>query len=180
MMISDERTLRLRRYLRHIILTAGRISRSKRAMEGVHDQMRMVKAASTLGADHHVIHKEIDKLRDNFHDFLRADKKLRAYHHESSDSENKLRDKIGNVERKLDLVIDLQQNRQNKITSLEEKFQKRMTSQQEKLREVVDTIRNLEKEYRKLEKSGKYDKGTLKGMKKRIDEYKKKIKIGVN
>lgn len=177
LLTTPKRTVKLRRYLKHIIISAGKVQDSKLALQKVHNQIDKVKNLADLKGSKIELDKEIEGLKKHIGEFIRKDKKLKLSHHEPPYTMYQdLNDKISNLDRKLSLFVSLQEQRQEKFQKIEKNVRKKVQFNKEKIESVGFQIKRLEQEYKKIARSGKYDRPTLSKMKKRLDGYKKKLK----
>lgn len=178
---EKQKVVKLRRFLRHLIISAGKIHTSKMALSQVHNQLDRIKNVSDLEGSESDMHSEITKLRELLDTFVRTDKRLKGYHHEPPYSAYQdLNSRISNLDQKLALFMTLQEDRQAKFKKIEQKVKRGVETNKEKIDTIGNHIKKMEKEYARLEKTGKYSKKALDTLKRRLLSYKRKLRMVKN
>ena len=144
-------------------------------MNKVHDQIDRMKTVSIMGAKKKDVEQEAEKLKEYVNEFAKTGKNLKGFHHHEFDTYKDLKERIDRLQQKLDLYVSMQNDREKKFEKIEKKVRVKVYSNEEKIQLIKSKIQNLDREYKKIAGSGKYDKKFLRIMRLRLEAYKKKL-----
>lgn len=171
LLTSEDRTWKLRRFLRHIIISAAKMNDSRHAWQRVHYQMGRIKEVSLCQGSEEEIEKEIKTLKQNIADYIIKEKKLTGYTHFSPYQD--LLDKVNVLDENIERY--LKRCGPEKTVTTEGRFKQSIESHQERIQQLEQHIKRIDDEYKQLAQSDQYDKKTLARIKKRLLEYKQKF-----
>jgi len=123
------------------------------------------------------VEKELDELKKKIG--LVVDKERNIVTHVYNDDNilKNLKDKIGQLERKLDAYIMLSNSSQQRAQAIEEKIKKRMRPRHYEL--IKSQLRMMEDKYQKIKRMKGIDKERARVLKEKIEELKLKLEKGL-
>lgn len=166
---------RMRRFLKNLAAIYLRSQKRRKAHEDLHSQLKKVQKISMTDAEKKDVNREINELKDKINTLLEMKGHPPLPGRQSAD----VKDRIVQLESKLNLLLSKKTEREERIQILEDKIKKKLHEHQENrnlLQELRNQLNALGERYHALEGSKKHSKKELNEVKDRIEKTKKTLR----
>lgn len=161
---------KLKRFIKHLCLATKAIEERDQAKQQLSEHLKKLKTGKLSKSNLAKGIKELEKHIDNT--IEKEKKAIKIHHHEPSHQE-RLREKMQELDSKLKSLTEFHIKRQERIQQLEKKITSKADPKQRIIKEVKDTIAKLEKKYEKLAKE--HDAQDMEKIKEKINLLKSKL-----
>jgi chromosome segregation ATPase len=169
---------KLMRLFKNLCISKKKLDERKLARIRLDDKIEEVKSIyskkrSKFSIDQ--IEREFEELKHHIEEVLEKEKSLIKTQQKQFITKDEFKNKLLNLEKKIDFYLNLKSRSYKRAKELEEKIKKTFENKEEEIKLLKSKIKSLEKYYRGLKK-GRYSKKGLEKIRKRIQYLKKELK----
>jgi len=165
-------------FARQICLAYKRQQEKKQAHSQLQEQVQKVQdITKKKKPGKQKVEKEIEELKKRINFVVDKERTVVTHVYNDDNILRNLKDKISQLDKKLDAYIMLSNTSQQRAQAIDEKIKKRMRPKHYEL--IKSQLRMMEDKYKKIQRMKGIDKGRVRVLKDKIDKLKEKLEKGL-